>query len=51
MDKMGWDCVDFLLAVIAFVDRSFVNEMLSMSVILVFVGLILFCFTNSQTEA
>ena len=38
-------------AIIAFVDRSFFNEVLSLSVILVFVGLIIFCFTNSQTEA
>lgn len=38
-------------AIIAFVDRSFFNEVLSLSVILVFAGLIIFCFTNSQTEA
>lgn len=37
-------------AIIAFVDRSFVNEVLSLSVILAFVGLILLCFTNSQTD-
>ena len=37
-------------AIIAFVDRSFFNEVLSLSVILVFVGLIIFCFTNSQRD-
>ena len=37
-----------LFAIIAFVDRSFINGMLSLSVIFVFAGLICFCFTNSD---
>jgi len=37
-------------AIIAFVDRSFFNEVLSLSVILVFAGLIFLCFTNSQSD-
>lgn len=37
-------------AIIAFVNRSFFNEVLSLSVILVFVGLIALCFTKGQTD-
>jgi len=37
-------------AIIAFVERSIFNEALSLSVVLVFVGLTIFCFTNSQTD-
>jgi len=35
-----------LSAIIAFFERSIFNEVLSLSVIFVFVGLIVFCFTN-----